>query len=60
MATDYAISEYGYSMSAKILEKYTGFADGIYVSPARYLAMKNKMMESKTMELKEEELMGDE
>ena len=38
---DYTASEYIFKQNEQILLKYTGFKDGIYVNPAKFLKMKN-------------------
>lgn len=40
-ASDYAASEYNFSQNEKILLNYTGFKDGIYVSPSKFMKMKS-------------------
>ena len=37
---DYAASEYVFKQNEKILVKYTGFKDGIYVNPGKFLKMR--------------------
>ena len=38
---DYTASEYIFKQNEDILLKYTGFKDGIYVNPAKFLKMKD-------------------
>ena len=37
---DYAASEYIFKENEKILLKYTGFKDGIYMNPAKFMKMR--------------------
>lgn len=45
-AADYAAYRYSFAQTEKILVKYTGFRDGVFVSPDKFAAMRKNYQQA--------------